>query len=259
MQNNQSVNKQYFYLTFLIPLAVVILFIILKSFEYFTGNSLVFLGVYPREIRGLIGIFTSHFIHSDFKHLANNSVPFYVLSVALFYFYKKLSFRVFFLTFLITNIWLWGFGRPSYHIGASGWLYALFFFIAVSGFIRRNKSLLIISLLSVFLYGGMVWGIFPIDYKVSFEAHLLGAICGIVLALYYRKEGPQKDEYRWEEEEEVSSLPTFVEDFDVEVFGEEWISKSPEKKDDFSKPNQYPNWSINYQYVEKKNKDESEN
>jgi len=184
--------------------------------------------------------------------LANNSIPFYVLAVALFYFYKNIAFRIFFLTMIVTNIWLWGFGRPSFHIGASGWLYALFFFISVSGFIRKNKSLLIISLLSVFLYGGMVWGVFPIDYKVSFEAHLSGAICGIVLAIYYKKEGPENEEYKWENEEEMDDYIELVE-YEI-VVPEKNKNKIESKKISNSQNDEL---KINYIFKESPKKDEN--
>jgi membrane associated rhomboid family serine protease len=245
----KNTNLQIIFI-FTFPLLIVSIFGLVKLFEYYSNISLSFLGVYPRELKGLIGVFTSHFIHSDFKHLANNSVPFYVLAVALFYFYKNISFRIFFLTMLVTNIWLWGFGRPSFHIGASGWLYALFFFIAVSGFIRKNKSLLIISLLSVFLYGGMVWGVFPIDYKISFEAHLSGAICGIVLALYYKDEGPKNEEYTWENEEEMDD---YIELVEYEIVVPDKKQKPIEKpKIDSSNDNDV---KINYIFKENKSKD----
>jgi hypothetical protein len=49
----------------------------------------------------------------------------------------------------------------------------------------------------------MVWGIFPGIYKnVSWESHMLGAFSGIVLAVWYRKEGPQMPVYEWMEENE---------------------------------------------------------
>jgi hypothetical protein len=56
--------------------------------------------------------------------------------------------------------------------------------------IRRNINLLAISMLVIFLYGSMVWGIFPYRPDMSFESHLMGLIVGVMLALFYRHEGP---------------------------------------------------------------------
>ena len=55
----------------------------------------------------------------------------------------------------------------------------------------------------VFLYGSLVWGIFPTKELISWEGHLFGAINGILWAIYYKKEGPQRKKYSWEIEEEI--------------------------------------------------------
>jgi len=105
----------------------------------------------------------------------------------------------------MTGIWVWFGGRPSYHIGASGIVYGLAGYIFTSGIILKNIRLLSISLLVVFLYGSMFWGIFPFDPKISWESHLLGLIAGIILAIYYKNESSflnNKDENIIEEDDD---------------------------------------------------------
>ncbi len=160
-------------------------------------------GIYPRETNGLYGILCFTFIHGSWQHLFNNAIPLLVLGTALFYFYKKLALRVCFYSILYTGILVWLGGRPSFHIGASGLVYALASFLFFSGFIRKNKHLMALSMTVVFLYGGMVWGIFPVQEHVSWEGHLFGAINGLFWAQYYKDEGPQRKKYSWEIEEEV--------------------------------------------------------
>ena len=92
--------------------------------------------------------------------------------------------------------------RSVYHIGASGLIYGMAFFLFFSGILRKHHRLIAISLLTVFFYGSMVWGIFPVPASISWEAHLFGAICGTLLAFYYRKKGPQVTIHIWSEEEE---------------------------------------------------------
>ena len=162
-------------------------------------ENIVKIGVHPRKINGLIGILTHPFFHSthlpngtiDVSHIMNNSVPLLLLGSALMYYYKDLSYKIFIWLFIGTGVWLWSFGRPSNHIGASGIVYALFGFLTISGFIKKNKNLLALSMTTVFLYGSMVWGMFPTDPKVSWEGHLSGFLMGIVLAFYFRKRGPK--------------------------------------------------------------------
>ena len=78
-------------------------------------------------------------------------------------------------------------------------------FLFFSGFIRQNINLLAISLLVAFLYGSMVWGIFPYKPDMSWESHLMGLMTGLGLALYYRNEGPVIQKHVWEEEEEAEA------------------------------------------------------
>ena len=55
----------------------------------------------------------------------------------------------------------------------------------------------------IFLYGSLVWGILPIDVKISFEGHLWGFVAGIILAIYYRKQGPQRKEHVWADDDHI--------------------------------------------------------
>jgi membrane associated rhomboid family serine protease len=165
------------------------------------------LGIYPLKASGLIGIATSPLIHEDYSHLSANSVPLLVLGGCLFYFYREIAYKVFFLIYIITNIWVWSFARESYHIGASGIVYGLASFLFISGIIRRHNQLMAISMLVVFLYGGIIWGVFPKFFpekNISWESHLSGIICGIIIALFFRNEGPQRKVYEWEQEDEFS-------------------------------------------------------
>ncbi|MBI5540984.1 MAG: rhomboid family intramembrane serine protease [Bacteroidia bacterium] len=177
---------------FLISLFFPFLFIgsiwIVKTSELILNEDFSSFGLYPLKIKGIIGIFTSPFIHGNMDHLIANSIPLLVLGTALFYFYAKVSYKVFFLIYIMTGIWVWFGGRPSYHIGASGIVYGLAGFIFTSGVILKNIRLLAISLLVVFLYGSMIWGVLPMDPKISWESHLLGLIAGIILAVYYRND-----------------------------------------------------------------------
>ena len=160
-------------------------------------------GIYPLSLRGLPGIIFSPFIHADFKHLFDNSLPLLLLSLALFYFYSEIALKIFLWTYLLTGILVWFGGRNAWHIGASGIVYGLASFLFFSGIIRKYFRLIALSLLIVFLYGQLVWGIFPGIYKnVSWESHMLGVFSGIVLAVWYRKEGPQMPVYEWMEENE---------------------------------------------------------
>lgn len=184
------------------PASFVIVLWLVKSIEVTYDLNFSPYGIYPRSIKGLIGIITGNFIHDSFNHLINNSAPLLILGTAIFYSYRDVKWKIFFWSWFMTNLWVWAAAREAWHLGASGLVYAFASFVFFSGIIRKNIRLMGLSLLVVFLYGSMVWGIFPIDYRISFESHLFGSLAGLLLAIYFRKEGPQREVYSWELEEE---------------------------------------------------------
>jgi len=195
--------RKKFLLSIIIPCIFIFMMWMVKIIEVLFEMDLSGFGIYPLTPEGIPGILFSPFIHADFNHLFNNSLPLFLLAVALFYFYSEVALRVFLWTFILTGILVWFGGREAWHIGASGLVYGLASFLFFSGLIRRYYRLVALSLLVVFLYGEMVWGIFPGIYKnVSWESHMLGFFSGIMLAVWFRKEGPQRPVYEWMEEDE---------------------------------------------------------
>ncbi len=187
----------------IIPGIFVFLMWLVKIIEVLFELDFSRSGIYPLSVKGLPGIFLSPFIHADFNHLFNNSLPLFFLAVGLFYFYSEVALKIFIWTYFLTGLLVWIAGRSAWHIGASGIVYGLASFLFFSGIIRKYFRLIALSLLIVFLYGSMVWGLFPGVYKnVSWESHMLGFFSGVLLAIVYRNEGPQKPVYEWMEEDE---------------------------------------------------------
>ena len=166
------------------------------------------LGLHPLDFKGLIGILTSPLIHGDFDHIFSNSLSFFVIGFGLCFLYKNKSVPIFVFIYIVSGLWGWFFARNGYHIGASGVVYGMFFFITTSAIIKREKRTMAFSLLITFLFGAIVWGFFPIFFphrNISWELHTTGAISGIVAAFYFRKSGPQKEIPLEDEEEDDDS------------------------------------------------------
>lgn len=197
-----SEEKKRFIYSLVFPGFFLLLLWAVKFFEISMDLSFVEGGVYPRKWSGLKGILFSPLIHGDWKHLLDNSGPVLLLSLALNYFYRDISYKIWGLIYLMGGILLWGVGREAYHIGASGLIYGLAAFLFLSGMIRRVRNLTAISLLIVFWYSGMVWGVLPFDFEVSFEAHACGAVSGLILAIVYRDQGPVPERSALEDEED---------------------------------------------------------
>jgi membrane associated rhomboid family serine protease len=207
MTSEDAFYKKKMLLSMIIPGIFVSLMWLVKISEVLLEMDLSRFGIYPLAAEGLSGILFSPFIHSDFDHLFNNSLPLFFLATALFYFYSEVALKVFLWTYFLTGLLVWLAGREAWHIGASGLVYGLASFLFFSGILRKHFRLIALSLLVVFLYGSMVWGIFPGVYKnVSWESHMLGFFSGVLLALRYKNDGPQEPEYNWindEDEEEI--------------------------------------------------------
>ena len=204
-------QKKLTFRAFLPALLLIVLIVGIKIFEEYLGVRWAKYGVFPRSLEGVLGIITSPFIHGDWKHVFNNSVPLLVLGTSLRYFYKDISKEVFLWSWLMSGLWLWAIGRPSFHIGASGIVYALASFLFFSGLIRKHTRLMAVSFVVVFLYGSMVWGVFPIKEHISWEGHLSGGLAGIILAWWFRSEGPPKQKYQYEIDEELEENEVLIE------------------------------------------------
>lgn len=195
-----------FWRSMIIPGLFLILMWLIFGVDQLFGLGLGRFGIIPLEPIGLIGIFTSPLLHASTGHLAANSIPFFLLFAGLVYYYSDLTWKILFLSWFLTGLGVWCFARgDGSHIGASGIIYALATFHFCSGIIRNNKRLAAFSLLVAFLYGSLVWGIFPSLYlkeNISWESHLMGGISGIILAFYFRNEGPGSDKYNIDDDEE---------------------------------------------------------
>ena len=198
-----TTEKKKILSTLFIPFLFLLLMWLVKIIEVNFQISFVRYGVFPQTIDGLKGILFSPFIHKDFTHLINNSYPILILGGMLFALYHKIATQLFVWLYFIAGFWLWVIGRPSFHIGASGLIYALASFLLVSGIIRKDPRLTAVSMLVIFLYGSMIWGLLPTKGPISWEGHLAGFIAGILVAIFYRNEGPKPKKYQWEIDEEI--------------------------------------------------------
>jgi membrane associated rhomboid family serine protease len=155
--------------------------------ETMLGVDLSAYGIIPRTFWGLIGIFTAPLIHGDILHLISNTIPLLFLGSVVFFFYSRIGGAVFFRAYFWTNALVWLFARPANHIGASGVVYALAFFLIFFGFFRRDFISIFISAIVLLLYGGVFYGVLPSDPRVSWESHFAGALVGIASAMTFGK------------------------------------------------------------------------
>ena len=211
------------------PLAFVLLIWFVFWLQIRVSYKIKFLAIYPLEISGLKGVLFSPFIHSDINHLYHNSLPLFILTLALFYFYRDIAWKIIIWGILCSGFLTWIIGRPSYHLGASGLIYVLVSFIFFKGIQVSNYRFVALSLLVVFLYGSMIWYVFPIDEKISWEGHLSGFITGALFSLLFKIKSLTKHRFDWERHDYNPNNDPFMRQFDekgnfIDTINEEEVS-----------------------------------
>ena len=228
-------------------LLVIVMWLVFWADHLFPEIDFYKFGVMPNNIDSWKGVLFMPLIHSNSEvgHIINNSLPTVILLAAIVFYYRDIALRVFTMSWLFTGIGVWVFAanNNSYHIGMSGVVYAMAAFLFVSGVLRKHKALQGISLFVAFVYGGMVWGVFPTKEHVSWEGHLAGMLVGVALAFVFRKKGPQAPKFLYEIEKELGIEPPDLEGewnekvrlekerlAEIERQREEWIRQQTEIK-----------------------------
>lgn len=153
-----------------------------------THGYIGFLGILPRHVLGLPGIFFSPFIHANFNHLFFNLIPLLILSVMLMFYGFAFYWQMTWILIAVSGSLIWAFGRQGIHIGASALITAYWGFLVVDAFFHTSSILnLAIGFICVYYFFGIFLGIFPTEDQVSWEGHLLGLVGGggVYLITYY--------------------------------------------------------------------------
>lgn len=173
-------------------LFIAILWVI-QSINYLLGQSLNVFGIFPREFHGLIGLFTSNFLHGSWQHLMGNTPILFLLASCVCLYSPKQFFVTSVVGSLIGGIMTWLFGSPAYHVGASLLIFVLWGAILGYAIFQRKPFFIIVSLILVPAYGAtFAYGLIPTP-QVSFIGHLGGFIGGLIVARYYSMKKSQSE------------------------------------------------------------------
>ena len=146
-------------------------------------------GILPRTPEGLTGILCSPFLHGNFLHLINNTIGFFIFGwlVSLNRNNRSQLLKLTFFVVLVGGTLTWMLARPSLHVGLSGVIFGYWSFVSINGLFERSLRSILISVIAIFFYSSMIFGVMPSASGVSFESHLFGAISGVMYSYFYRR------------------------------------------------------------------------
>jgi len=139
-------------------------------------------GIFPRQISGLRGILFAPFLHGGFAHLIANTVPFVTLGWLVMLRRTADFWVVTVIAMLIGGLGTWLFGTPGCHIGASGVIFGYLGYLISRGYFERRLGSALFSIVVLVVYGGLLWGVLPLQVGISWEGHLFGFIGGVIAA-----------------------------------------------------------------------------
>lgn len=143
------------------------------------GHGLTTWGILPRSINGLIGIPLAPFIHAGIWHAVSNTIPIIILGGLTLASGKKRFWITTVAIILLSGALVWLFARSSYHVGASGLVFGYFGALLARAAIERSITSIAIAVITITIYGGLLWGILPLRTHISFEGHFFGLVAGI--------------------------------------------------------------------------------
>jgi membrane associated rhomboid family serine protease len=166
---------------------------VLEFLDQLSGNELDQFGIQAQDVDGLPEILTAPFLHAGWDHLISNSLPFYVLGflVLLSGLARWLASSL--IIIAVSGMTAWLFTPPNTIIlGASGLIFGWLTYLLARGIWSRRPAQVVVAVLVLVVYGGLIWGILPSTAGVSWQAHLGGAVGGVLAAwLLHRRASRQ--------------------------------------------------------------------
>ncbi|KRG72107.1 rhomboid family intramembrane serine protease [Pseudoxanthomonas dokdonensis] len=185
-------------------LVLVLMFSAQASFDWRA------LTITPQVPEGLLGILTAPLLHGSLEHITANAGALLILGTLAGSVYPRATLFAVPLVWLGAGLGPWLLGDAgSHHLGASGLTHGLMFMVFALGLLRRDRAAIAAGMIAFLFYGGMVLSILPREPGVSWQAHMGGAIGGLIAAIAFRKLDPQlpRKRYSWEDEEELDMVP----------------------------------------------------
>lgn len=167
-------------------------------------------GNLPRSLDQIWGILSFHLRHGSLSHWFSNAVPLIILAGLAGTVAPRAALRTWILLPVLSGFFLWIWGRPGAHIGASALTYGWFYFVVAMGLLRRDRASIAVMMIACLLFGSMIWA-FIAPSGVSWEGHMAGALAAVIGAFTWRRLDPLPE-------------PIFKDDDDEDLLDEDALS-----------------------------------
>lgn len=149
-------------------------------------------GIHPRDEDRVAEILSAPFLHVGFGHLISNTLPFVVMGVVIALGGLARVALVTLIVALVSGVGTWLVAASnSVHLGASGLVFGYASYLVSRGLLSRRLTELAVGAIVVVVWGvGLAQGLLPQE-RISWQAHLFGAIGGVIAAwLLARRRAP---------------------------------------------------------------------
>jgi membrane associated rhomboid family serine protease len=182
-QFSQTINGMQ--LNFLFALQLLGILWAVHVLNLLSGYRLNILGITPRRIYGIPGIFFSTFLHGNFTHIFFNSIPFVVLTDLILIEGHAVYFNISLEIIILSGSLVWLFGGRGTHVGASTLIMGYFGYILSKAYFNVTASTLIVAGLCLYYFGSLFLSLFPsVKKNISWEGHVFGFLSGIFVTFY---------------------------------------------------------------------------
>lgn len=172
----------------LLVVAMVVLMWVTEVVDQIGFGDLDAYGIHPRDVDGLAEVLAAPFLHVGFGHLVSNTLPFAAMGAVIALGGLARVALVTLVVVLVSGLGTWLVASSnSIHLGASGVVFGYATYLVSRGLLSRRPIELAVGALVVVVWGvGLLQGLLPQE-RISWQAHLFGAIGGVIAAALFAR------------------------------------------------------------------------